>query len=62
MNFGQDKYAHLVIEKRQLKKNGQHLEINGVEVQQLDEEEYYKYLGEDENISYFVTVNKESVF
>ena len=38
------------------------LKINGVKVQQVDEGECYKYLGEDENISYLATVNKERVF
>ena len=61
MNFGQDKCAHLVIEKGQIKNNGQHLEINGVKIQQVDEGECYKYLGQDENISYVGTVNKERV-
>ena len=61
MNFGQDKCAHLVIEKGQIKHNGQHLEMNGVKIQQVDEGECYKYLGQDENISYVGTVNKERV-
>ena len=59
MNFGQDKCAHLVIEKGQIKHNGQDLEMNGVKIQQVDEGECYKYLGQDENISYVDTVNKE---
>ena len=61
MNFGQDKYAHLVIENGQIKDNGQNLEMNRVKIQQVDEGECYKYLGQDENISYVGTVNKDSV-
>ena len=61
MNFGQDKYAHLVIENGQIKNNGQNLEMNRVKIQQVDEGECYKYLGQDENISYVGTVNKDSV-
>ena len=61
MNFGQDKCAHLVIEKGQIKHNGQDLEMNGVKIQQVDEAEFYKYLGQDENISYVGTVNKKRV-
>ena len=61
MKFGQDKCAHLVIEKGQIKNNGQHLEMNGVKIQQVDEGECYKYLGQDENISYVGAVNKERV-
>ena len=60
MNFGQDKCAHLVIEKGQIK-NNVYLEMNGVKIQQVDEGECYKYLGQDENISYAGTVNKERV-
>ena len=37
MKSGQDKCAHLVIEKGQIKNNGQHLEMNGVKIQQVDE-------------------------
>ena len=51
MNFGQDKCAHLVIEKGQIKHNGQHLEMNSFKIQQVGKGEYYKYLGQDENIS-----------
>ena len=61
MNFGQDKCAHLFTEKRQIKINGQHLEMNGVKIQQVDEGECDKYLGQDESISYTGTVNKERV-
>ena len=61
MNFGQDKCAHLVIEKRKIKHNGQDLEMNGVKIQQVDEGECYKYLGQDQNISYLGRVNKERV-
>ena len=35
--------------------------MNGVKIQQVDEGECYKYLGQDENISYVGTVNKERV-
>ena len=41
MNFVQDKCAHLVIEKGQIRHNGQHLEINDVKIQQVDEGECY---------------------
>ena len=61
MKSGQDKCAHLAIEKGQIKNNGQHLEMNGVKIQQVDEGECYKYLGQDENISYVGAVNKERV-
>ena len=61
MKFSPDKCVYLVIEKGQIKNNGQHLEIDGVKTKQVNEEECYKYSGQDENISYFGTVNKERV-
>ena len=61
MSFGQDKCAHLVIEKGQIKHSGQDLEMKGVKIQQVDKGECYNYLGQDENISYVGTVNKERV-
>ena len=60
MNFGQDACAHLVIEKGEIKHTGHHLEMNNVKIQQVDEGEYYKYLGQDENIS-SVGTDKERV-
>ena len=35
--------------------------MNGVKIQQVDKRECYKYLGQDENISYVCTVNRERV-
>ena len=61
MNFGQDKCAHLVIEKWQIKNNGQQLEMNSVKIRQVDERECYKYLGQHGNISYVDIVNKERI-
>ena len=59
MSFAQDKCAHLVIERGQIKHNGQHLEMNRFKIQQVDEGECYKHLGQDGNISCNGTVNKE---
>ena len=61
MNFGQGACAHVVIEKGQIKHTGHHLEINSIKIQQVDEVECCKYLGQDENISSVGTVNKERV-
>ena len=44
--------VHLVTEKGQIKHNGQHLEMNGVKIQQVKEGECYKFLGQDENMIY----------
>ena len=50
MKFRQDKCAHLVTEKEQVKNNGKHLEISGVKIQHMKEVECYKYLQQDKNI------------
>ena len=41
----------LSLKRGQIKHNRRHLEMNGVKIQQLDEGECYKYLGQDKNIS-----------
>ena len=51
---------HILSLKRD-KHNGQHFEMNGIKIQQVNERECYKYLGQDESISYIGTVNKEEV-
>ena len=52
MNFGLDKCVHLITEKGQIKHNGQHLEMNGVKIQHVNEGECYKFLGQDGNMVY----------
>ena len=60
IKFGQDKWAHLVTKKGQIRNNGQNLEINGVKIQ-VEEGECYKYLGQDGNIPYVGTISKEGL-
>ena len=45
MKFTHNKCAHLAIEKGKIKNIEQHLEMDGVKIQQVDEGECYKYLG-----------------
>ena len=57
MKLAHDKCPHLIIEKRQIKSNGQHLEMDGVKIQQVDGGECYKYLGQEKvSREYFTRV------
>ena len=47
--------------KWQEKKRGQTIEINGLRVKELQEEELYTYLGQDEAVGYNGPLNKEKV-
>ena len=44
-----------------MKQTTQHLEMNGLKIQPIKDGESYKYLGQDENLSYNGPVNKERV-
>lgn len=59
MKLAHDQSIHLIIEKRQTKNNGQHLEMDGVKIQQVDGGECYKYLGQEKvSREYFTRVTK----
>ena len=60
MKFGQDKCAYIKIEKRK-NTTTTPIEINGLTIKPIQEGESYRYLGQDENIAYEGTVNKEMV-
>ena len=61
MKFGDSKCAYLKIEEGLIKKLAQNLEIKDVCIQPIKEGESYKYLGQDENLWYAGTLNKERV-
>ena len=61
MEFGTDKCAYLYIEKGQRKYLNQNISINNLELQELKDDEPYKYLGRDEDIAYVGELNKERV-
>ena len=61
MSFGESKCAYLRIERGKMKETTQHLEMNGLKIQPIKDGESYKYLGQDENLSYDGPVNKERV-
>ena len=59
IKFGQDKCAYIKIEKG--KNTTTPIEINGLTIKPIEEGESYRYLGQDENIAYEGTINKEKV-
>ena len=61
MKFGESKCAHLNIEKGLIKKSAQDLEINNVCIKQSNEGQSYKYLGQDKNLGYVGSLNRERV-
>ena len=61
MSFGESKCAYLYIEKGKIKTLGNHLNMNGLSIHEIEEESSYKYLGQDENIAYVGKINKERV-
>ena len=60
ISFGK-KSAYICIENGKRKSPGQMIEINGLRVKELQEEELYTYLGQDEAVGYNGPLNKEKV-
>ena len=61
MKFGEDKCAFIKIEKGNINSDETNIKMNNLTIKQIQEGESYKYLGQDENISYVGKVNKENV-
>ena len=61
MKFGESKCTYLKIEKGLIKQSAQNLEIDNVCIKPIKEGESYKYLGQDENLGYVASLNKEWV-
>ena len=60
MKFGQDKCAYIKIEKGK-NTTTTPIEINGLTIKPIQEGESYRYLGQDKNIAYKGTINKDRV-
>ena len=60
MKFGQEKCAYIKIEKGKNTTTSA-IEINGLKIKPIQEGESYRYLGQDENVAYEGTINKERV-
>ena len=61
MKFSESKCTYMVIEKGTFIEKKEPIIINNVKIKPMKEGESYKYLGQDENISYVGPVNKERV-
>jgi hypothetical protein len=61
MEFGADKCAYLNIEKGQRTPLTETISMNGLELQELEDGDSYKYLGQDKNIRYEGRLNKERI-
>ena len=61
MKFGESKCAYLKIEKGLIKQLAQNLEIDHVCIKPIKEGEWHKYLGQDKNLGYVGSLNKERV-
>ena len=59
MIFGESKCAYICIVRRKKKCLGNSIVMNGLTVQELKEEEQYKYLGQDESVEYHGPLNEE---
>ena len=61
MTFGESKCAYEIIERGKLKRCSENLVMNRLNIRPLTDGECYKYLGQDENLSYDGPINKERV-
>ena len=61
MGFGGEKCAYLNIERGQRKPLKRDLIMNGLVLKELAEDDSYKYLGRDEDVSYVGKLDKEQV-
>ena len=61
MDFGIDKCTYIKVVKGNQVNNLQPLEMNDIFIQPIEEENTYKYLGQDENINFDGPIYKERV-
>ena len=61
MQFGEDKCAYVNIEKGMRKQLCNPIKLNGLKLNELKEEDSYKYLGMDEDIGYQGELTKDKV-
>ena len=53
--------AYICIERGKAKSLGETININGVEIKELEEDDMYKYQGQDLSVGYDGPINKERV-
>ena len=61
MEFREDKFGYIYIERGKRKTQGKAIIMNGVTIKELEEGESYRYLGQNESIGYEGSLNKERV-
>ena len=61
MKFGADKCAYIYIERGKRVTCGESVEMNGLQMSEMKENDSYKYLGLDEDIAYKGDMNKDRV-
>ena len=61
MIFGQSKCEYICIVRRKRRSLGSSIKINGLTIQELKDEDQYRYLGQDESVGYHGPLNKERV-
>ena len=61
MEFGTDKCAYICIERGKQVTRGNKFSINNIELNELHIGDKYKYLGQEESVSYDQDINKEKV-
>ena len=61
MEFGKDKCADVYGEKGRKRSLGEKFSVKEMELNELEDGEQYKYLGQDESVGYDNTLNKERV-
>ena len=61
MQFGEDKCAYINIEKGTRKRLDTPIELNGLKMNELKEDDSYKYLGMDEDVAYKGELTKDRV-
>ena len=61
MEFGQDKCAYIYISKGKKESLGEKFSIEEMELNELEDGEPYKYLGQDECVGYDNALNKDRV-
>ena len=61
MQFGLEKCAYVYIERRKRKQLGENITVNNIAIGELKQDDTYKYLGQDEAVTYDGPLNKERV-
>ena len=61
MEVGQEKSSYLIVKRGKTTIQSSNISINGLTISPISNEECYRYLGMDENISYDGTCNKKCV-